>query len=173
MSFYVNLLLTLSLCQSILIIIFTSWIWCLWGGVPCCQHIPASGGHLTNAWRSRSMFSKWRLSFWTFPFCSTRCYSAVSHPQQYSIATGDTVVPMNSEVPTKYRLSHNDRTVVLEICLHRAKARCSTDQRSMATEVLWVSLEGRSRTNSQRQRFHSQLSCEIVRYFWRNLYFPL
>jgi len=38
-----------------------------------------------------------------------------------------------------------------------AKTRCSTDQRSMATEMLWVSLEGRSRTNSPRQRFHSQL----------------
>jgi hypothetical protein len=46
-----------------------------------------------------------------------------------------------------------------------AKARCSTDQRSMATEKLWVSLEGRLRTNSPRQRFHSQLFCKIVRYF--------
>jgi len=36
---------------------------------------------------------------------------------QYSIATRDTVVPMNIEVPTKYLLSHNDRTVVLEIGL--------------------------------------------------------
>ena len=43
---------------------------------------------------------------------------AVSHPQQYSIATRDTVVPMNIEVPTKYPLSHNDRIVVLEIRLH-------------------------------------------------------
>ena len=42
----------------------------------------------------------------------------VSHPQQYSIATRDTVVPMNIEVPTKYPLSHNDRTVVLETRLH-------------------------------------------------------
>jgi hypothetical protein len=36
-----------------------------------------------------------------------------------------------------------------------AKNRCSTDQRSTATEMLWVSLEGRSRTNSPRQLFHS------------------
>jgi len=62
--------------------------------------------------------SKWRLSSWTFPFCGRRCFSEVSHPQQYSIATSDTVVPMNIEVRTKYPLSHNDRTVVLEIRLH-------------------------------------------------------
>jgi hypothetical protein len=40
----------------------------------------------------------------------------------------------------------------------------------MATEMLWVWLEGRSRTNSPRQRFHSQLFCKIVRYFCRTLY---
>jgi len=62
--------------------------------------------------------SKWRLSSCTFSFCGRRCISAVSHPQQYSIETKDTVIPMNIEVPTKYRLSHNDRTVVLEIRLH-------------------------------------------------------
>jgi hypothetical protein len=44
-----------------------------------------------------------------------------------------------------------------------AKVRWSTDHRSMATEMLWVSLEGRSRTNSTRQRFHSQLCYQIVR----------
>jgi hypothetical protein len=38
----VNLLLKLSLTQSILITTFTSWIQCLWGGVPCCRHIPPS-----------------------------------------------------------------------------------------------------------------------------------
>ena len=50
--------------------------------------------------------------------CGRRCFSAVSHPQQYSIATRHTVVPMNIEVSTKYPPSHNDRTVVLDICLH-------------------------------------------------------
>jgi hypothetical protein len=53
-----------------------------------------------------------------------------------------------------------------------AKARCSTYQRSMATEILRVSLEERSRTNSPRQRLHSQLFYQIVRYFCRTLYFP-
>ena len=43
---------------------------------------------------------------------------AVSHPQQYSIVTRDTVVLMNIEVPTKYPLSHKARNVVLEIRLH-------------------------------------------------------
>jgi len=51
-----------------------------------------------------------------------------------------------------------------------AKTRCSTDQRSMATEMLWVSLEEHPRTNSPRQRFHSQLFCKILRYFCRTLY---
>jgi hypothetical protein len=40
----------------------------------------------------------------------------------------------------------------------------------MATEMLWVSLEGPSSTNSPRQRFHSQLCYQIVRYFCRTLY---
>jgi len=62
--------------------------------------------------------SKWRLSSWTFSFCGRRCFSAVSHPQQCSIANRDTVVPMNIEVPTKNPLSHNDRIVILEIRLH-------------------------------------------------------
>jgi hypothetical protein len=51
-----------------------------------------------------------------------------------------------------------------------AKARCSTDQHSMATEMLWVLLEVRSRTNSPRQRFHSQLCYQIIRYFCWTLY---
>ena len=42
LSFYANLLLKLFLTQSILITTFTSWIHCLWGCVPCCQHIPPS-----------------------------------------------------------------------------------------------------------------------------------
>jgi hypothetical protein len=51
-----------------------------------------------------------------------------------------------------------------------AKTRCSTDQRSVATEMLWVSLEELSMTNFPRQRFHSQLFRKIVRYFCRILY---
>ena len=62
--------------------------------------------------------SKWRLPSWTYSFCGKCCFSEVPHPQQYSIATRDTVVPTNIEVPTKYPLSHNDRIVVLGIRLH-------------------------------------------------------
>jgi hypothetical protein len=43
---------------------------------------------------------------------------AVSHPQQYSIVTRITVVPMDIEVPTKYPLSHDDRIIILETRLH-------------------------------------------------------
>jgi hypothetical protein len=57
------------------------------------------------------------------------------------------------------------------IYVSTAKARCSTDQSSMATEMLWVSLEGHSRTNSPCQQFQSQLCCQIVRYFCQTLYF--
>jgi hypothetical protein len=36
--------------------------------------------------------------------------------------------------------------------------------------MLWVSLEGRSRTNSPHQRFHSKLFCKVVKYFCWTLY---
>ena len=62
--------------------------------------------------------SKWRLSSWTFSFCGRRCFSELSYPQQYSIATTDTVVPINIEISKKSPLSHKDRIVVLEIRLH-------------------------------------------------------
>jgi hypothetical protein len=45
-----------------------------------------------------------------------------------------TLVPMNIEVATKYPLSQ-DRIVVLKY-VSTANVRCSTDQRSMATEML-------------------------------------
>ena len=80
-----------------------------------------------------------------------------------------TLVPTNIEVPTKYPESRQNRCFLKYVST--AKTRCSTDQRSMATEKLWVSLEGRSRTNSPRQRFHSQLFRKIVRYFCRTLYY--
>jgi len=42
---------------------------------------------------------------------------AVSHPQQWSTTTRNTVVLMNVEVPTKYLLSQNNNIVIFEICL--------------------------------------------------------
>jgi hypothetical protein len=53
-----------------------------------------------------------------FSFCGRHRLSEVSHPQQYGIATRDAVVLMNVEVPTESPLSHDDRIVGFEICLH-------------------------------------------------------
>ena len=78
-------------------------------------------GLLTKAWRTRSLFSGVLIEVCLpegFLFCGRRYFSDVAHPQQYSIATRDTVAPMNIEAPTKYPLSHDDRIVVLEIRLH-------------------------------------------------------
>ena len=118
LSFYVNLLLKLSLSQSILITIVTSLTQCLWGGVPCTFPQAEDFWQKPDQSFDVLMSSKWRLSSWTFSFCGRHCFSEVSHPQQYSIATRDTLVPMNIEVLTKYPLSHYDRIVVLEICIH-------------------------------------------------------
>jgi hypothetical protein len=54
-------------------------------------------------------------------------------PEEEVLRLG-TLIPMNIEMPTKYQLSHNER-MFLKI-VSTAKARCSTDQRSMATEML-------------------------------------
>jgi len=80
-----------------------------------------------------------------------------------------TLVPMNIEVPTKYPLSQDTESLLLNY-VSTVKARCSTDQCSNATEMLLVSLEVRSRKNSPRQRFHSQLFYKIIRYFCWTLY---
>ena len=56
------------------------------------------------------------------------------------------------------------------IYVSTTKAWCSTDQLSMATEMLWVSLKWRSKTYSPSQQFHSHLCCQIVSYFCRTLY---
>jgi hypothetical protein len=80
-------------------------------------------GLLTKAWCTCSIFSG-VLSEGSLPGCfhfrCRSCLSEVSHPQQYSTATRNTVVPMNTEVPTKYPLSHSNRIVVFEIGLHSA-----------------------------------------------------
>jgi hypothetical protein len=55
-------------------------------------------------------------------------------PEEEVLRLG-TLIPMNIEVLTKYQLSHNDRIVVFENHLY-SENRCSTDQPSMATEML-------------------------------------
>jgi hypothetical protein len=80
-----------------------------------------------------------------------------------------TLVPMNIEVPTKYPLSQ-DRIIAFEIRLHSKSPMLHRPALHGNSNALKVSLEERSRTNSPRQRFHSQLFCKIVRYFFRTLY---
>jgi hypothetical protein len=123
LSFYANLLLKLSLTQSILITTFTSWIWCLWGGVPCCQHLSPS----VSGSNASLIAACWEKLLPLLPWCSvsnpplslvslrTPCSWDILRGR--SIASRDTVVPMNIEVPMKYPLSQ-DRIVLFEIRLH-------------------------------------------------------
>jgi hypothetical protein len=81
-----------------------------------------------------------------------------------SIATRDTVVLMNIEVPTKYLLSQ-ERIVVFEIrldskspMLYRPALHGNWNALSLARRAL------------KDKRFHSQLCYQVVRYFCRILY---
>jgi len=168
LSLKVNLLLKLSLSESILITVFASWILCVASLVV-------------------STFPR-AEDFWQKPDAIVRC------SQQFKVKAlflegfflrqtlflwflthNSTVLRLGTlSFRWKLKCRRNNRRVTTESLFQKyvwtAKARCSTDQRSTATEMLWVSLEGRSRTNSPRQRFHSQLCCRIVRYFCRSLY---
>ena len=97
--FHVNLLLTLSLSQKILIKFWLLVAEDLWQKpdalVRCCQEM-----------------------YMRLNSCSRSCFSKVSHPRQNSIATRDTALPINIEVLTKYKLSRSERIVVLEIRHH-------------------------------------------------------
>ena len=84
-----------------------------------------------------------------------------------SIATRDTC---SDEYWSADKISSESRQNRFSEYVCTSKARCSTDQCSMATEMLWVSLEGRSRTNSPCQWFHSNLFYKTVRYFCWTLY---
>ena len=121
LSFYSNLLLKLSLTQSILITTFTFWIQCMWGGVPR-QHIPrsvsgSSASLVAACWEKFLQLLPWPsvsnppLSLVSF---RTRCSWNILRGR--SIATRDT---RSDEywMPTKYPLSQ-DRIVVFEIHLH-------------------------------------------------------
>ena len=163
LSFYVNLLLKLSLSQSILITIFTFWTQCLWGGVRCCQHIPASGRILTKAWRNFSMFSG--------------LLSEGSLPGRFLFAADCVCLQFLTHNSTVLRLGTLSfwwilkgrrsilwvRTTVLEIRLHSESPMLYRP----ALHGNWsaLSLAGRAlKDNSPRQRFHLQLCCQIVRY---------
>ena len=116
-------------------------------------------GFLTKAWRTRSMFSG-VLREGCFPGGFLFAADAVSLK----------ILTYKSRILRLWTLSfrwilkcrRNIRWVRTTESLFfknisTAKARCSTDQRSMGTEMLWVSLEGRSKTTSPHQQFHSYL----------------
>jgi len=116
-----NLLLKLSLSQSILITIFTSSIKCLWGGVLVITFPQAFLEVLHH-----SLHHVGRNCCHFFPdvlFQIHRCpWFLFVHPA-LEISSEDevlrlwTLVPMNTEVPTKYPLSQ-DTIVVFENRLH-------------------------------------------------------
>jgi hypothetical protein len=100
----------------------------------------------TSSWRTRSMF--WRV---LSEGCLVGCFlfvgfSEASHPQQYSVVTRDTVVLMNTEVLTKYLLSHDDRIVVFEIRDTSPQRKPSALQTSAACNWNVLSLARRTLT---------------------------
>jgi len=79
-----------------------------------------------------------------------------------------TLAPMNIKVATKYPLSQ-DRIVVFEIRLHSKRPMLYRP----ALHGNWNALSFAERAHKDkfpRQRFHSQLCYQIVRYFCRTLY---
>ena len=146
--------------------IFTSWKWCLWCGVPCCQHIPASGGLLTKAWRNRSMISG-VLS----EGCLLGRFLFAADAVSLKFLTHNSTVLRLGTLSFRWLLKfrRHIRWVttpesLFQTYVSTAKTRCSTHQHSIATEMFWVMLGERPRTNYPRKRFHSQLCCQIVRY---------
>jgi hypothetical protein len=115
LSFYANLLLKLSLTQSILITTFTSWIQCLRGGIPC-QHIPpgVSGSLLyllQHVGRNCCHFFpdvlfQIHLCPW---FLFIHLVFKISSEEE--VLWLGTLILMNVELPTKYSVSH-DRIIV-------------------------------------------------------------
>jgi len=120
LSFYANLLLKLSLSQSILITTFTSWIWCLWGGVlintfpqaflEVLCHSLQHGGRNCCHFFPEVLFQIHRCPWLLF------VHLAFEISSEEEVLRLGTLVPMNIEVPTKYPLSQ-DR-IVFEIRLH-------------------------------------------------------
>jgi hypothetical protein len=122
LSFYANLLLKLSLSQSILITTFTSCIQCLWGGVPVntfpqaflevlhhsLQHVGRNYRHFFPDVLFQIHCCPWFLFI----------HLALEISSEKKVLRLGTLVLMNIEVPTKYLLSQ-DRITVFEIHLHK------------------------------------------------------
>jgi hypothetical protein len=145
---------------------------CLWGGVPANTFpqafLEVQLHSLQHVGRNCCHFFPYVL------FQIHRCPWFVFLHLALEISSEEEVLRLGILVPMKCRrnILWVKRESLFFKYVSTAKARWSTDQRSMATEMLWASLVGRSRTNSPRQRFHSQLFCKIVRYFCRTLYMP-
>jgi len=176
LSFYTNLLLKLSLTESILITTVTSWIQCLWGGIPCCQHIPPS---VSGSFASL-VAACWEKLLLLLPWCSVSNppLSLVSFhtPCSWDILRGRSIATRDTRYDEHWSADEISWVKTESLFLKyisTAKARCSTDQCSMATQMLWVSLEERSKTSYPCQRFHSQLCCKIVKYFCQTLYIKM
>jgi hypothetical protein len=128
-------------------------------------------GLLKKAWRTHSMFSG-VLREGSLPGGFLFVADAVS----LKFLTHNSRVLWLGTLSFRWILTCRQNTrlaIMIELFLKyvcTAKTRCSTDQHSIATEMLWVSLEGCSRTNSPCQRFHSQPCYKFDRYFCRTLY---
>jgi hypothetical protein len=134
LSFYTYLLLKLSLTQSILITTFTSWY--VYEVASIINTFPQAFLEVLR----HSLQHVGRNCCHFFPDVLHRCpwfrfvHLLLEISSEEEVLRLGTFVPMNIEVRTKYPLSQ-DRIVVLKY-VSTAKARCSTDQRSMATEML-------------------------------------
>ena len=112
------------------------------------------------------------------PWCSVSnpplCLVSFRTPWSWDVLRGRSIVTRDTRFDQYWSANEipswvKTQSLFLKI-ISTAKTRCSTDQRSMATEMHWALLEGRSRTNSPCQQFHSQLCYQIIRYFCRTLY---
>jgi len=113
--------------------------------------------------------SKWRLSSWTFLFAAVAVSLKLLTHNSAALRLGTLSFRWILKCRQNIRWVTTTESLFWKY-VSTAKAWCSTDQHSMATEMLWVSLEGCSRTNSPRHRFRLQLCCQIVRYFCQILY---
>jgi len=87
------------------------------GGRNCCHFVPDV------------LFQVHRCPWFLFVHLTLE-----TSPEEEVLQLG-TLVPMNIEVLTKYKLSHNNTIVVFENCLHSENPMLYR-QRSMATEML-------------------------------------
>jgi hypothetical protein len=129
---------------------------------------------LTKAWRTCSMFSR-VLSEGSLPGGFLFAADAIS--LQF-LTHNSTVLPLWT-LSFWWRLKCQQNMCWVRTTeslsfkyVSTEKAQCSIDQRSVATEMLWISLEGRWRTNFPCQQFHLQLCCQIVRYFCQTVHNP-